>query len=223
VKPMLAPSIMCADLLNLEREIRLLEEAKVELIHFDVMDTTFTTTTMLPPMLISAINKITNIPVDIHVMIDKPQRIIDYLLPYCKGNYISFHTETTIELMGLIKKAKDAGAKVGAALNYATSLSAIEEVLPSLDFLLLILGNGGTGPRIDLDAQLLHKISRARKMLDDAGCEHVPISVDGGVSFEVAKKTMEMGANIFVLGTKSIYNKENSVVEQCNAFRAYLS
>ncbi len=95
--------------------------------------------------------------------------------------------------------------------------------MPSLDFLLLILGNGGTGPRIDLDAQLLHKISRARKMLDDAGCEHVPISVDGGVSFEVAKKTMEMGANIFVLGTKSIYNKENSVVEQCNAFRAYLS
>lgn len=219
----LAPSIMCADLLNLEQEIRRLEEAQVELIHFDVMDTTFTTTTMLPPILVPAINAITDIPVDMHLMIDRPERIMDTLIPILKGNWISFHAEVTKEMSAVLKVAKDAGAKVGLALNSATPLSSIEELLQQIDYLLLILGNGGAGPRIELDEMLLHKITRARRMLDEAGRREVPIEVDGGVSFEVAQQTWQRGAEIFVLGTKSIYQPGWSVVERCNALRAGLA
>ena len=97
MKDLLAPSIMCGDLLNLEREIRIYKEAQADLIHFDIMDTTFTKTTMLPPMLVPMIKRATQIPVDIHVMVDRPERFIDTLLPICKDCYVSIHAEVTKE------------------------------------------------------------------------------------------------------------------------------
>lgn len=109
----LSPSIMCADLLNLEAEIRKLEEAKVDLIHIDIMDTTFTDTTMLPPKIIPLIMNITDIPLDVHVMIDEPERIMNTFLPYCKGNYVSFHVEVTKEMGSLIQQVKKQAARLG--------------------------------------------------------------------------------------------------------------
>lgn len=219
----LSPSIMVADLLNIEKEIKLLEEANADLIHFDVMDTTFTDTTMLPPIMIPKINEITDIPVDIHIMIDRPERVIDYLLPYCDGNYMTFHIESSHRVAGLIKKARNAGAKkVGVALNYTTPLCNIENLLSQIDIVLIILGEGGIGPSLAFDDTLLNKVKNTRELLDKAGNSNAMIAVDGGVSFEVAKKTYKAGAEIFVLGTSSIYKKDESVVDKCNEFREYL-
>ena len=222
MKIMLSPSIMCADLLNMGEQIRLLEEAKVDLIHFDIMDTTFTTTTMLPPMMIPAIKKITDIPVDIHVMIDKPERILDTLLPLSKGNYVSIHVETTKEAESIIQQIRSAGGKPAVALNSATPVSTLEELIPHVDMVNLILGNAGIGPRQPLDDQLLKKVEKVRKMFDDAGCRDAIVEVDGGVSFETAHRTWQKGANAFVLGTSSIYMQGKSVVEQCANLRKYL-
>lgn len=219
---MLSPSIMCADLLNMEQQIRLLEKAKVDLIHFDIMDTTFTSTTMLPPMMVPAINRITDIPVDIHVMIDKPERILNTLLPLCKGNYVAIHVETTKEVGSILQQIRSAGGKPAVALNSATPVITLEELIPHVDMVNLILGNAGIGPRQPLDDQLLKKVEKVRKLFDDVGRRDVIVEVDGGVSFETARRTWLKGANSFVLGTSSIYMQGKSVLERCESLRNYL-
>lgn len=222
MKDLLSPSIMCADLLNLEKEINRLQEANVELIHFDIMDTTFTNQTMLPPRIIPEIQKITNIPLDIHVMIDKPERILDNLLPYCKGNYVEIHVEVTKEILSILQQIKDAGGKPAVVLNSGTPLSLLEEILPHVEMVNLILGNAGFCPRQPFDDPLLNKVKNLRKMIDESVNPNIILEVDGGVSFEKAKLAKEMGANAFVLGTSAVYIPGKSVVEECDKFREYL-
>ena len=223
MKDLLAPSIMCGDLLNLEREIRIYEEAQADLIHFDIMDTTFTKTTMLPPMLVPMIKRATQIPVDIHVMVDRPERFIDTLLPICKDCYVSIHAEVTKELQNLLKEIKAAGGKPSVALNPGTSLCLIEEVAPLLDMALILNCNAGHGAKQDVNAQMEDKIRRARALLDRAGRQDAMLEVDGNISFENAKKAQRCGANVFVLGTASIYRPDSGVVENMQRLREHLA
>ncbi|MEM0531357.1 ribulose-phosphate 3-epimerase [Zongyangia sp. HA2173] len=223
MKDLLAPSIMCGDLLNLEREIRIYEEAQADLIHFDIMDTTFTKTTMLPPMLVPMIKRATQIPVDIHVMVDRPERFIDTLLPICKDCYVSIHAEVTKELQNLLKEIKAAGGKPSVALNPGTSLCLIEEVAPLLDMALILNCNAGHGAKQDINIQMEDKIRRARALLDRAGRQDAMLEVDGNISFENAKKAQRCGANVFVLGTASIYRPDSGVVENMQRLREHLA
>ena len=223
MKDLLAPSIMCGDLLNLEREIRIYEEAQADLIHFDIMDTTFTKTTMLPPMLVPMIKKATQIPVDIHVMVDRPERFIDTLLPICKDCYVSIHAEVTKELQNLLKEIKAAGGKPSVALNPGTSLCLMEEVAPLLDMALILNCNAGHGAKQDINIQMEDKIRRARALLDRAGRQDAMLEVDGNISFENAKKAQRCGANVFVLGTASIYRPDSGVVENMQRLREHLA
>lgn len=222
MKQLLCPSIMCGDLLNLEKEIRILEEAKADWIHFDMMDTTFTPQTMLPALMLPQMRKVTDIPLDVHIMIDQPERILDDILVHCEGYYVQLHTEATHNMNYLVEKIRKAGAHPGVALNSGTSLSTLEEVLPHIEIVNVILGNAGIGSQ-PLDMQLQNKIRRTREMADAVGNKDLIIQVDGGVSFEVAKKAQELGANSYVLGTKSIYQPGKSVVERMNALREYLA
>ncbi len=223
MKDLLAPSIMCGDLLNLEREIRIYKEAQADLIHFDIMDTTFTKTTMLPPMLVPMIKRATQIPVDIHVMVDRPERFIDTLLPICKDCYVSIHAEVTKELQNLLKEIKTAGGKPSVALNPGTSLCLIEEVAPLLDMALILNCNAGHGAKQDINIQMEDKIRRARALLDRAGRQDAMLEVDGNISFENAKKAQRCGANVFVLGTASIYRPDSGVVENMQRLREHLA
>lgn len=214
---------MCGDLLNLEREIRIYEEAQADLIHFDIMDTTFTKTTMLPPMLVPMIKRATQIPVDIHVMVDRPERFIDTLLPICKDCYVSIHAEVTKELQNLLKEIKAAGGKPSVALNPGTSLCLMEEVAPLLDMALILNCNAGHGAKQDINIQMEDKIRRARALLDRAGRQDAMLEVDGNISFENAKKAQRCGANVFVLGTASIYRPDSGVVENMQRLREHLA
>lgn len=223
MKDLLAPSIMCGDLLNLEREIRIYKEAQADLIHFDIMDTTFTKTTMLPPMLVPMIKRATQIPVDIHVMVDRPERFIDTLLPICKDCYVSIHAEVTKELQNLLKEIKAAGGKPSVALNPGTSLCLMEEVAPLLDMALILNCNAGHGAKQDINIQMEDKIRRARALLDRAGRQDAMLEVDGNISFENAKKAQRCGANVFVLGTASIYRPDSGVVENMQRLREHLA
>ena len=223
MKDLLAPSIMCGDLLNLEREIRIYEEAQADLIHFDIMDTTFTKTTMLPPMLVPMIKRATQIPVDIHVMVDRPERFIDTLLPICKDCYVSIHAEVTKELQNLLKEIKAAGGKPSVALNPGTSLCLMEEVAPLLDMALILNCNAGHGAKQDINIQMEDKFRRARALLDRAGRQDAMLEVDGNISFENAKKAQRCGANVFVLGTASIYRPDSGVVENMQRLREHLA
>lgn len=221
MKDYIAPSIMCADLLNLESEIVKLEQAKVDLIHFDIMDTTFTSQTMLPLKAIPMVKRITDIPLDIHIMIDRPERVIDTFLPVCQDSFVSFHVEATTEISSLLQQVKAAGGRPGVALNSGTPVSYLEEVIDSVDMVILILGNAGFGPRQSLNSQLIKKLQRVKSMIQASGRD-IRLSVDGGVSKETGKKTKEVGADTFVLGTSAVYKENKNVVEMCNEFRGYI-
>ena len=222
MRDLFAPSIMCGDLLNLEEEIRTYEKAGADMIHFDIMDTTFTNTTMLPPLLLPAIHRATRLPVDVHVMVDRPERFIETLLPYCKDTYVSIHIESTKEIQNLLKAIKQAGGRPSVALNPGTSLCMVEEVVPLVDMMLVLLCNAGSGPKQDIDEQLSHKLQKAKMMLEQYGKTGALLEVDGNVSFENARRAKSMGANVFVLGTASIYNDKGTVPENMGRLREYL-
>lgn len=223
MKDLLAPSIMCGDLLNLSGDIKAYEEAQADLIHFDIIDTTFSKSTMLPPMLVPAIKKVTDIPLDIHVMIDRPERILDTLLPLCKDAYMSFHIETTKEIQNLVNEVHAAGGKAGVALNPGTPLCLIEEVAPRLDMVLIMTCNAAHGMKQNIDERMADKIRRTRALLDSVGREDAVIAVDGNISLENAKIAKENGANVFILGSASIYRpQEHTVAEGLRKMRAHL-
>lgn len=222
MKDYLSPSIMCADLMNMDHELKQLMEAKVDLIHYDLMDTTFTNQTMLPFRMMKMITDRTDIPLDIHVMIDKPERILPQLLPYAANNYVEIHVETTKEISSILQQIRSANGKPAVTLNSATPVYVLEELMGKVDMINLILGNAGFCPRQPLDSQLLAKVAKVRNMINDSG-RQILLEVDGAVSFETAKKTKAMGANAFVLGTSSIYQEGKSVVEECRKLREYLS
>lgn len=223
MKDMLSPSIICADLLNLEREVHLLEEAKVDFIHVDMGDTTLTSTTMLPPDMLPRFRAVTDIPLDIHIMLRDPEHFIYHVLPYCTGGYVTVQAESTTRIQQVAEKVKEAGGGFGIALNYGTPLAALDSMLLTVDMITIILANCGPGSTPVFNEEMRLKVRRCRQMLDEAGRTDVPIEVDGGVSFEVAKGCRQEGASMYVLGTKSIYRKDWSVVERCALLREHLA
>lgn len=221
-KDYFSPSLMCGDWLNLQGEIQAYEEARAEMIHFDIMDTTFTPTTMLPPSLVQAVRKATEIPLDIHLMVREPEYFLDNILPWCDGCYISVHAEATKQLREVVRDIREAGAKPSVALNPGTPLCMIEEVAPYLDMALILNGNAGKSTKQDIDSHMERKIRRARELLDTCGNETALIEVDGNISFENALRAKRNGANVYVLGTASIYGKETGVAENIKRLREYL-
>lgn len=199
----LSPSMMCADLFNLADTIRIFEAQNISYLHIDVMDGSFVPNLMLGTEAVHQIRRFTSIPMDIHLMINDPDEKLEWFKP-CKNDYISIHVETTRHLQRTLAKVRQLGAKPMVALNPATPLSAIEEVLPDVDAVLIMTVNPGyAGQKIV--PQTLEKIRRLRKLLDNSGLENVEIEVDGNISLENALKTREAGANIFVAGTSLLF------------------
>lgn len=223
-KDLLAPSIMCADLMNIEGEIKKLEEAQVDLLHFDIMDTTFTTSTMLPPIMIPQVKAITAIPLDIHVMSMYPERYLDSLLPHCDSCFVSVQAESDPLAYYTLSALKAGGAKVGLAFNKGTPIDRLEEFASLLDFVLVMNGVAGvTGPKLKIDESLCRKIRRAREIMDAAGKEEAFVEVDGAISPENAKIAKESGANAYVLGSSSLYRKDLDVLTACKDFRKFIA
>jgi ribulose-phosphate 3-epimerase len=199
----LTPSMMCADLLHLADTIRLFEECKIPYLHMDVMDGSFVPNLMMGTEAIRQIRRAASIPLDIHLMIEDPGEKLEWFEPQ-SGDYISIHAETTRHLQRVLAKVRALGAKPMAAINPATPLSAIEEVLRDVDAVLVMTVNPGYAGQ-KLVPQTLEKIRRLRTMLDDRGLDTVEIEVDGNVSLENARKMRAAGANIFVAGTSLLF------------------
>jgi len=220
MKVKLAPSLARGDLLNLEKEIHRLEEANVDLIHIDISDTSYCDTILLSPELLPAILKVTNIPLDIHVMLKEPERILPALQPYCRNNYVSFQVEMAKDIYKLLRAVKDAGGKPAVALNPCTSLNIIEDVVPYIDMVNLIVRSAGC-PITDLNEHILNKIVRTRKLLYEHNRPNVEIEVDGSIDFKDAKLTVARGSNILVLGTRVIF-RNRDYTESCEKLLACL-
>lgn len=216
----ISPSIMCADFLKLEKYIENFEKCNVDLIHVDIMDGNFVPNFTLGTDFVKRLKSITKIPMDIHLMIEKPETKIDWF-DFGEGNYVSVHYEATQHLNKIITMIKNKGAKAMVALNPATPINVLESILDDIDAVLIMTVNPGFAGQ-KLVESTLKKIKNLRNFLDKEGYENIEIEVDGNVSFENAKLMNEAGANIFVCGTSSIFSQTGSIIENINSFRSIL-
>jgi ribulose-phosphate 3-epimerase len=193
-----APSILSADFARLGEEIRDVEKGGADLIHVDVMDGMFVPNITIGPLVVAAIRPVTTLPLDVHLMIEEPDR---YIPQFAKSgaDYISVHQEACRHLHRTLYLIKDQGAKAGVVLNPATPLVTIESVLEDVDLVLLMTVNPGFGGQTFIPG-VLRKVKELRRMLDERGLSHVEIEIDGGVNPETARLCEAAGATILVAG-----------------------
>ncbi len=203
MKKQIAPSMMCADYRTLVPLLETFAKCGIEYLHIDVMDGVFVKNFTLGTDYCRRLREMTDIPLDIHLMITEPEWKIDWFQPQ-PGEYVSVHAEATDHLQRALAKIKDCGAKAMAALNPATPLSALDYVLDDIDAVLLMTVNPGFAGQ-KLIPQTLQKIADCRRYLDARGYAGVEIEVDGNVSFVNAAKMAAAGADIYVAGSSSVF------------------
>ncbi|MBP3626851.1 MAG: ribulose-phosphate 3-epimerase [Clostridia bacterium] len=207
--PMFSASIMCADLLNLEKDIRKLEQAKIDYIHFDIMDAHFVNNLMLPTMLVDAVARTTDIPLDIHLMVENPDSIIEQL-SLRENDIVAVHYESTVHIQRTLSLIKQKGAKAAVAINPGTPIWVLEDLLCDIDMVLIMTVNPGfAGQKITSGS--FNKITKAREYLSKMGYDNLIIEVDGNCSFENVPKLYSAGADIFVVGSSSVFNKDYTI------------
>lgn len=216
MKVRLCPSMMCADIFDLKNTIDVFEKYNIDCLHIDIMDGVFVPNYTLGTDYCRQLKKKTHIPLDYHLMIDRPEDKIDRF-PIEKGDYVSIHYESTNHPQRVLGKLREKGAKPIIALNPATPVSCIEYLLDDIDAVLIMTVNPGYSGQ-KLIPSTLNKIKETREFLDSKGYENVEIEVDGNVSFENAVKMREMGADMFVAGSSSIFSESFSLGEGIEKF-----
>lgn len=217
---MASASLMCADLLNLESSIRELEKAGVDYLHIDIMDGAFVPNITLGFDLINAIKKITDIPLDIHMMVEEPGRFIERM-ELSADDIVCVHYESEIHIHRTLEMIKNKGFKAGLAINPQTPVECAEPLAEYIDMLLVMtVSPGFAGQKIFAGAQ--RKVEKARTLLNEWGLSGIPIEVDGNISLENGRKLSLKGADIFVLGTSSLFLKDKTLSDALKDFKAVL-
>lgn len=217
----ISASIMCADMLNLQKSITQLENAGVDYIHIDIMDGSFVPNITLGFDLINSIKAITDIPLDIHLMVNEPSRFIDRM-NLDKNDIICVHYESDIHIHRTLESIRNKGCKTGLAINPQTPVSVIEYLTDYIDMVLVMtVSPGFAGQKLFEGAQ--RKARDTRKLLDNLNCKNTIIEVDGNISVENGKKLRKCGADIFVLGTSALFIKNKDMKEAAHEFRAALN
>ena len=193
----LAPSILSADFARLGEQVAEVARAGADYIHVDVMDGHFVPNITVGAPVVASIRPLTSLPLDVHLMIEHPER---YISEFAKAgaDIITVHVEACPHLHGTIKSIKELGVKAGVSLNPATPISAIEEIIPHVDLVLIMSVNPGFGGQSFIPATL-PKIANVRKILDDRKL-NAELEVDGGVTADNAPGIVKAGANVLVAG-----------------------
>ena len=204
-KIMIAPSILSADFAKLGQEIKDVASAGAEVIHIDVMDGHFVPNITIGPLVVKAVRKVTNLPLDVHLMISNPDQYLDDFAA-AGADWITVHVETCPHLHRTISRIKELGKKAGAVLNPATPLESLDYILADLDLVMLMSVNPGFGGQSFIPSTIV-KIAALKKMIDSRGLA-TGIEIDGGVSTQTIREIAEAGANIFVAGS-AVFGQKN--------------
>ena len=194
----LAPSILSADFARLGEQVREVEEGGAALIHVDVMDGHFVPNITIGPIVAAAVRDVTQLPLDCHLMIEEPDR---YLEAFAKAGaeMISVHVEALPHLHRTVQVIKELGVKAGVALNPSTPLSALDEILPDIDYVVAMSVNPGFGGQ-KLIPSVLRKIRRLKDRIDERGLD-TRIEIDGGVTLDNLDDAVAAGADMIVAGS----------------------
>jgi len=193
----LAPSILDVDFAHLEREIKKIENGGADLLHLDIMDGNFVPNISFGPRIVESIKSITSLPLEVHLMVEKPENHIKSFIN-AGGDIIIVHYETSKHLDRLIQNVNEAGVKSGIALNPATTLSVIEYLINKIDILLLMTVNPGFGGQKFIP-EMIAKIEKARKIIDNQK-KSISLAVDGGINLDNIYQVVKAGAEIIVVG-----------------------
>jgi len=198
----LAPSILSADFAKLGAEVRAVQEAGADLIHFDVMDNHYVPNLTIGPLVCEAIRPHVHLPIDVHLMVEPVDALIP-LFAKAGANIITFHPEASRHIDRTLSLIKDQGCKAGLVFNPATSLEYMDYVMDKLDIVLLMSVNPGFGGQHFIETTL-SKIKLARQKIQtwaNNGGQHIWLEVDGGIKVENIARIAQAGADTFVAGS----------------------
>jgi ribulose-phosphate 3-epimerase len=216
----IAASILSADFARLGEQVQEATAAGADWIHVDVMDGHFVPNLTIGPLVLKALRPVTDLPLDVHLMIEQPERLIPAFAK-AGADYITVHVETCPHLSRTIQQIKELGVKAGVTLNPGTPLTMLEEVLTEVDMVLIMSVNPGFGGQSYIPASS-DKIARLRRMLDARGLTGVEVEVDGGIKAFNAAQVVAAGASVLVLGS-GIFTREASVAANIATLRSQIS
>lgn len=215
----LAPSILSADFSRLGEQVAEATEAGADYIHIDVMDGHFVPQISIGAPVVAAIRRWTNLPLDVHLMVEAPERQINQFVD-AGADIITVHVEACPHLHQVVQMVKGLGVKVGVSLNPGTPIDAVKEFLSFLDLVLVMTVNPGPGGQAFIEGTL-DKVARLRVELDRRSLA-AELEVDGGINAEIAPKVIRAGARVLVAGS-AVFRSGQTVEEALAKIRASLS
>jgi ribulose-phosphate 3-epimerase len=201
----IAPSILSADFTRLGEEVKAVERAGADYIHIDVMDGHFVPNITIGPLIVKAVRRVTQLPLDVHLMMSNPDQFIQNFVE-AGADILTVHAEAVHHLHRSIQHIRKAGAKPGVSLNPATPPEVLEYVLTDLDMVLLMTVNPGFESQAFIP-EVLPKIRRVREMIDKRKLD-AEIEVDGGINADTIQQVSGAGAEVFVAGSAIFYSKD---------------
>jgi ribulose-phosphate 3-epimerase len=205
-KRKIAPSILAADFSKLGQQVKMVEEGGAEVIHVDVMDGHFVPNITIGPLIVKALRPVTNLPLDVHLMIENPGNYIDAFAK-AGADYLTVHVEACPHLHRVIQAIKEKNVKAGVALNPHTPLSSISDIIEEVDLVLIMSVNPGFGGQRFIP-NALNKLRATQQLLIERGLTHIEVEVDGGVKMENIKAISDAGAELIVSGS-GVYKTED--------------
>lgn len=209
-------SLMCADFRNLLQDVRKLERAGIDWLHFDIMDDHFVPNLTIGPLIVESLRGKTNLPFDIHLQMTNPELFIP-VFSRMGCEIITFHVEATSHLFRMVSLIKKEGKKAGLAINPATPENHLKYIISEIDLIIVMTVDPGfAGQRFI--PQVIPKIEELRDMVEKKNLK-IDIAVDGNIKEETIRKTKKAGANVFIGGTSAIFRPDRELEEAAREFK----